>query len=117
MKTEEIKIKIQGKDGKPVYDPVQAVIVGGLAVHRGTQLDRATGKIEASGDWRITHLQSGLCVCKYFERRKDALAMAEAMGAVLDWTLPHDAVVKISRTPETLETLLALAAQYGGVLQ
>lgn len=115
MKMQEIIIKIQGIDGQPRFEPVRAVIVGALAVHRVTQYNRITRKFETPNTWCITHISSGLCVCSALKRRQDALALAEAMGAVIDWSKDADAL-KRETSREEKDALLMLAKQYDGVV-
>ena len=70
----------------------------GLAVHKRIVPDYGNDHLmpKAGSAWTVTHTRSGYNVdgCKDFARRKDALAMAEWLGGLLDWTQDKDWIVR-----------------------
>lgn len=91
------------RDGAPVKETIEAYIIGGLAVHRGTGYQ--TG-------WTITHIHSGMALFRGIKTHILARKFAADLGEILDWSQLRDALTISADSPERAR-ILELAKSYG----
>jgi len=71
-----------GESGRIPIRAYAVVAAPGLCVHRAIELDEY---------WRIAHIPSGFAISDVFYPTRDAaLAAAESLAGLVDWTLPAE---------------------------
>ncbi len=106
----------------PFYLPIQRKIVSlpwpgyslgnGLAVCRTPYLSYYDEELKALQHWQVVHEDSGREIARGFRRRKDAVAFAEAIAALFDFTRPAEEL--IPELGKRREEIRELARRYHG---